>query len=89
MALTITAITPVYPAGCAHYRITVNHEGTSRTIQGVTREDIDGLEDVRAILGLGAPPALTALWLLVLLWVRYELAKGATLASLVGQQVAP
>ena len=78
MALSIMAITRVRPAPCQHFggygKIGKNH----RTVL-LHREDM-----ARLFQDAEHGPKAT----LVLAWLRYKLAQGATLPSLIGQVIA-
>ena len=78
MALSIMAITRVRPAPCQHFLVTMDEDGVSRTVL-LHREDM-----ARLFQDAEHGPKAT----LVLAWLRYKLAQGATLPSLIGQVIA-
>lgn len=78
MAVKIVAIRRLNPAPCQHFELTVNVDGTTRTVV-IHREDVlRQLNDFEPGGYLGA---------LVLAWLRYKLERGAKLEELVGQGV--
>jgi len=78
MALKITSIERGLPAPCQHYRVTIDDAGVTRSAT-VTLND---LRDRNEWAEHGPVAAL------VLLWARYKLEKGATVASLVNVVIA-
>lgn len=77
MALSITGIARENGAACDHLVITVDDDGTSRTLRL-------SVADAARTLDSYEPNYRVAL---VLCWLRYKRARGASLASLVGQTV--
>ena len=78
MALSITAITRAQAVPCRHFRVTIDEDGVSRTVL-LSRDDMGQL-----FQSGGYGPKAT----LVLAWLQYKLAQGATLPSLIGQVIA-
>lgn len=78
MSLRITNAVRINPAPCQHYRVTIDEDGVSRSVNislDDLRQAFDGFEY--------GPKAV-----LVIAWARYRLSQGATLASLLGQVIA-
>ena len=77
MALTLTAVETVNGPTCGHLRLTVDVDGTPRTLETTAAELAGVYED--------APGGYRGA--LLLAWLRYQRAQGRTLASLVGRTV--
>lgn len=78
MSLRITNAVRINPAPCQHYRVTIDQDGVTRTIN-------IALDDLRAAFDDFEYGPTTAL---ILAWARYRLSQGATLASLLNQVIA-
>jgi hypothetical protein len=78
MSLRIRNAVRINPAPCQHYRLTIEEDGVSRTVEISFDELRQAFED----FAYGPKAAL------VLAWARYRLSQGATLASLLDQEIA-
>ena len=78
MSLRITNAVRINPAPCQHYRVTIDEDGVTRTVN----ISLDELRQAFDSFDYGPTAAL------VLAWARYRLSQGATLASLLNQVIA-
>ena len=78
MSLRITNVVRINPAPCQHFRITIDEDGVTRTVN----MSLDELQRAFESFDYGPTAAL------VLAWARYRLSQGATLASLLNQVIA-
>ena len=77
MSLSITSIQRIGPVPCQHFLVTINEDGESRTVF-ISRDDISSLLQ-NSEHGFKVT--------LVLAWLRYKVAQGATPQSLVGEVI--
>ena len=77
MSLSITNAVRINPAPCQHFRLTIDEDGVTRTMN----ISLDDLRRAFDSFDYGPTAAL------VLAWARYRLSQGATLASLLNQVI--